>query len=198
MLRPVHFAEALVAAAGNGRRVFVEVGPRQTLGVLAMEALADAGSLAIESVQQPSDVHRDEHQQLCAAIGRLWMTGASIDWPAMHHGARRRVPLPTYPFERKRIWVDPPVRPDETRSPAVSSASAASLALSASSVDLPADAAAIQSAIAALARTAAGASADIAEVIRRQIDVMQAQLKLLGHSAAGTGAGQAGEGRAQP
>ena len=182
--------EIAVRIASTARRLGIET--------VAVCSDADAGSLAIESVQQPSDVHRDEHQQLCAAIGRLWMTGASIDWPAMHHGARRRVPLPTYPFERKRIWVDPPVRPDETRSPAVSSASAASLALSASSVDLPADAAAIQSAIAALARTAAGASADIAEVIRRQIDVMQAQLKLLGHSAAGTGAGQAGEGRAQP
>jgi len=31
-----------------------------------------------------------------------------IKWPALHHGAaRRRVALPTYPFERKRYWIEP-------------------------------------------------------------------------------------------
>jgi len=32
----------------------------------------------------------------------------SIDWDAFYaHENRRRIPLPTYPFERQRFWVDP-------------------------------------------------------------------------------------------
>lgn len=40
-------------------------------------------------------------------IGQLWLSGAEIDWSAMHTASRRRVPLPTYPFQRRRCWIDP-------------------------------------------------------------------------------------------
>ncbi|HVI95245.1 MAG TPA: type I polyketide synthase, partial [Anaeromyxobacter sp.] len=38
------------------------------------------------------------------ALGELWTAGASVEWRALHDG-RRRLPLPTYPFERSRYWV---------------------------------------------------------------------------------------------
>lgn len=42
-----------------------------------------------------------------AKLGQLWVEGATIDWEAFHKGEERfRVPLPTYPFERKRHWVE--------------------------------------------------------------------------------------------
>lgn len=37
-----------------------------------------------------------------------WLTGAEIDWATLHDGHRRRVPLPTYPFQRQLYWIDPP------------------------------------------------------------------------------------------
>jgi len=41
-------------------------------------------------------------------IGRLWLSGATLDWSRFdRHTNCRRVPLPTYPFESKRYWVDP-------------------------------------------------------------------------------------------
>lgn len=48
-------------------------------------------------------------------LGRLWVSGVTIDWDLMHRlrpSARRRVPLPTYPFERVRHWLD--LRPAAT------------------------------------------------------------------------------------
>ncbi|HXB57695.1 MAG TPA: SDR family NAD(P)-dependent oxidoreductase [Vicinamibacteria bacterium] len=46
--------------------------------------------------------------QLLEVLGRLWLSGVELDWRAVHAPeARRRVPLPTYPFERSRFWVDP-------------------------------------------------------------------------------------------
>src|SRR5262249_47725731 len=38
---------------------------------------------------------------------RLWLAGVEPDWAAFHDGEpRRRVPLPTYPFERRRFWIE--------------------------------------------------------------------------------------------
>ncbi|UFQ19933.1 MULTISPECIES: type I polyketide synthase [Streptomyces] len=45
---------------------------------------------------------------LLALVGRLWTAGEDVDWAAFHEGERiRRVPLPTYPFERVRHWIEP-------------------------------------------------------------------------------------------
>jgi amino acid adenylation domain-containing protein len=42
------------------------------------------------------------------SLGRLWLSGAAVDWSALHAGGRRRrVPLPTYPFQRQRHWIGP-------------------------------------------------------------------------------------------
>jgi acyl transferase domain-containing protein/acyl carrier protein len=46
-------------------------------------------------------------ESLLADLGRLWTRSAAIDWPRLHAGERRhRVPLPTYPFERRRYWIE--------------------------------------------------------------------------------------------
>jgi len=43
------------------------------------------------------------------ALASLWLLGGRPDWKAFHAGERRRrVPLPTYPFERRRYWLDAP------------------------------------------------------------------------------------------
>jgi acyl transferase domain-containing protein len=49
---------------------------------------------------------------LLREVGRLWTLGVPIDWPAFRADrSARRVPLPTYPFQRKRYWLDPLPRP---------------------------------------------------------------------------------------
>src|SRR5262249_14853149 len=51
----------------------------------------------------------DESQILMGAVARLWVAGASIDWIGIHADEqRRRIPLPTYPFEHQRYWIDVP------------------------------------------------------------------------------------------
>ncbi|MBK8075484.1 MAG: SDR family NAD(P)-dependent oxidoreductase [Kineosporiaceae bacterium] len=41
-------------------------------------------------------------------VARLWQAGCEIDWAALYAGRPRRVPLPTYPFQRRRYWVERP------------------------------------------------------------------------------------------
>jgi phthiocerol/phenolphthiocerol synthesis type-I polyketide synthase E len=49
---------------------------------------------------------RDDREYLAEAMGRLWMAGVEIDWNGYYEGERRRrVSLPTYPFERQRYWI---------------------------------------------------------------------------------------------
>src|SRR5579859_3302314 len=48
---------------------------------------------------------------LLTTLGLLWHAGVTINWTAFYSGQRRqRLSLPTYPFERQRYWIDPPLQ----------------------------------------------------------------------------------------
>jgi len=58
-------------------------------------------------MRPPVDPGTDEGF-LLTALGRLWLAGVEIDWKGFYaHERRRRVPLPLYPFERRRYWLEP-------------------------------------------------------------------------------------------
>ena len=104
--RPVQFHACLVALLDRPNRALLEVGPGTTLTTLAMrhEKRADM-NVAIASCRHPKQ-QADDVESLLRAAGTLWAAGVGIDWRAFHGGARRRrVALPTYPFERKRHWL---------------------------------------------------------------------------------------------
>lgn len=51
----------------------------------------------------------DSEVEFLQRVRRLWLSGVEIDWSGFYAGQqRRRVALPTYPFERRRYWIDPP------------------------------------------------------------------------------------------
>ncbi|MCA1989327.1 MAG: acyltransferase domain-containing protein, partial [Desulfarculus sp.] len=104
----VRFAANLALLLGDSERVLVEVGPGQTLTRLALASGAAEGQ-AIATLPHPSPL--DGRANLRLALGQLWIQGWEPDWTTLH-GQRRRVPLPTYPFQRVRLWVDP--APPET------------------------------------------------------------------------------------
>jgi acyl transferase domain-containing protein/acyl carrier protein len=107
----VRFADGLQTLLAEGERALVEVGPGQTLVRLAQRHPdAPPGLVALASLHLPGQP--SEHAALLTALGRLWQAGVPVEWGALHTGARRRrVPLPTYPFERRRFWVEPGERP---------------------------------------------------------------------------------------
>jgi amino acid adenylation domain-containing protein len=102
------FSEALGELWKPPARVLLEVGLGRELSALALAHPAAAGG----RVAIPSLPHADEGRSGAAfvaeALGRLWLAGVEIDWSGFHAGQRRRrLPLPTYPFERRRFWVEP-------------------------------------------------------------------------------------------
>ena len=66
----------------------------------------------------------DDERHLLTALGRLFVAGVDIDWTGFQGRARhRRVPLPTYPFERQRYWIEEKPRRAPILVPASSSLS---------------------------------------------------------------------------
>jgi acyl transferase domain-containing protein/acyl carrier protein len=109
MVRPVRFAEGLAELLRDADRTMVEVGPGGTLSALVRQhPEAGSGRLTVATMRRQSEEGSDL-AVLLDALGRLWVEGVSIDPAGLFAGQRRRrVPLPTYPFERQRCWIDPP------------------------------------------------------------------------------------------
>jgi amino acid adenylation domain-containing protein/natural product biosynthesis luciferase-like monooxygenase protein len=99
----VRFAEGAGELLKDSRRILLEVGPGQTLLQLVRQHPDRKAEQPIISTLGTS---RDqEWPNLLAALGRLWLAGAAIDWQGFYGNERRhRIVLPTYPFERVRYW----------------------------------------------------------------------------------------------
>ncbi|MFL6261096.1 MAG: amino acid adenylation domain-containing protein [Thermoanaerobaculia bacterium] len=103
----VRFAAGLAILAARPEAVLLEVGPGQTLSGLARRHPALAGRAVVSSLPRESGAE-PEARALTAAVGQLWLQGVSPDWEAFHAPyRRRRVRLPSYPFERRAYWIEP-------------------------------------------------------------------------------------------
>ena len=101
--QPVRFADGLQSLHAMEIRRFLEVGPGSALLAAGRSTLPDADAMWIGSLGR----QRPEWLSLLEALQQLYVSGAEIDWSKVHRGAtHRRVPLPTYPFQRKRYWLD--------------------------------------------------------------------------------------------
>lgn len=105
----VRFMAGLAEVLADPARALLEVGPGHVLTTLARQHPGLGG----RRVMLPSIRHPQHSQSdigfLLEALGKLWLSGVHLDWSGFYtHGPRRRVPLPTYPFERMRFWIDPP------------------------------------------------------------------------------------------
>ncbi|MGJ7605342.1 SDR family NAD(P)-dependent oxidoreductase [Variovorax sp. LT1R20] len=105
----VRFADGVAELLRAKGRVLLEVGPGETLAGLARQhPLADSAAAILSSQAHPQKQAQNE-RQMASVIGQLWCAGVDIDWAACHPGRQeRRVPLPTYPFQRQSYWTDMP------------------------------------------------------------------------------------------
>jgi acyl transferase domain-containing protein len=89
--------------------ILLEAGPGRTLGVLAMQHPGRrnaADPVTISSIR-PHYENESDVEFLLQGVGRLWLSGVELGWEGIHPGkGRRRVSLPTYPFERSNYWIE--------------------------------------------------------------------------------------------
>ena len=103
----VRFADGMVTLRQKPNRIYLEVGPGRTLATLAQMNGAMAGQQVPASLRHPEDAVSDD-RHFIATLGRLWAAGGNPDWTQLWgDAARRRVVLPTYPFQRSRYYIEP-------------------------------------------------------------------------------------------
>jgi len=114
----VRFAAGLHELLKEPDRILLEVGPGRTLSSIARRhSEKDRAQVVVSSLRHPQDQESDV-AFLLNTLGQLWLAGIQVDWSEFYANERRqRIPLPTYPFERQRYWVEPPKRAYEVNTP---------------------------------------------------------------------------------
>jgi acyl transferase domain-containing protein/acyl carrier protein len=116
MCRPIRFFEALGELLQQDEYLLLEVGPGQTLGSFAKLHPAcrrERVSLILPTMRTAYE-RRSDWEVLLETLGKLWMVGLKPDWTAFYQAETRHLlPLPTYPFERQRYWLETGPRPAE-------------------------------------------------------------------------------------
>ena len=105
----VRFADNLTELLRDPDAVLLEVGPGRTLRTIARwHPDKQPNQFMYATLPHPQEPH-PSLRFLLNTIGQLWLAGVSVDWAALYaRECRHRLPLPTYPFERQRCWVDLP------------------------------------------------------------------------------------------
>nr|WRX36517.1 hypothetical protein [Cystobacterineae bacterium] len=109
--QPVRFAQTVQSLLEEGHGLFVEMSPHPVLVPVLEEMLqstekpgAAVGSLRRGQAERPA---------LLESLGSLWVQGQGLDWKRLFPAYCQRVPLPTYPWQRERYWLE--VRPGQAR-----------------------------------------------------------------------------------
>jgi len=104
----VRFSAGISQLLEQFEGVFLEVGPGRTLSTLTTQHLKPQAKQQVLSSLHHAKEPQSDVRFLLQTLGRLWLAGVEIDWSGFYtHERRHRLPLPTYPFDRQRYWIEP-------------------------------------------------------------------------------------------
>ncbi len=112
--KTVRFKDGIKKLLKDSNRIFIEAGPGNTLCSLVKQSERffnshdNTGKIhVIQSLRHPRQQFSDTGLFL-QSLGKAWLAGAKINWLDLYKNEiRYRIPLPTYPFEHKRFWLEP-------------------------------------------------------------------------------------------
>jgi acyl transferase domain-containing protein/thioesterase domain-containing protein/acyl carrier protein len=103
----VRFIDGIGTLAENTDRIYIEVGPGRAMATLSAQHPLVRRTQVVNSLRDPREAVPDD-AYFVSQLGRVWATGGTFDWSQLWEGARRRrVDLPTYPFQRKQYFIAP-------------------------------------------------------------------------------------------
>ncbi|OLP20312.1 hypothetical protein BST81_00815 [Leptolyngbya sp. 'hensonii'] len=99
----VRFAEGMATLDQLGYGVFLELGPKPVLLGLGRQCVPEGQGLWLPSLRPV----QSDWQSLLESLGQLAVLGLPVDWRSFDRDQPHRcIPLPTYPFQRERHWVE--------------------------------------------------------------------------------------------
>ena len=114
---PVAFAQGVKTLSDLGVDVVLEIGPRSVLASMATSAWPESpqtpAPVVLSSLSPPSDnaVASESADGFVEAVAEAYQAGLPIHFAGLFAGeTRRRISLPSYPFQRKHHWLEPPKR----------------------------------------------------------------------------------------
>ncbi|MEN8215019.1 MAG: SDR family NAD(P)-dependent oxidoreductase [Pseudomonadota bacterium] len=110
----VYFADGLRLLFKEPEYILLEVGPKQVLSPLATQHPdLPSEQVVLASLIEPQ-YNQSEVASILSTLGKLWLAGVAVDWSGFYvQEQRHRLPLPTYPFERKQYWLEPQEKSSE-------------------------------------------------------------------------------------
>ena len=101
-LNAVRFVEGMQALDQTAVSDFLEIGPGNTLLALGRQSVNENGKAWHASLGK-----RGEVNEILTSLGEFYRRGYDVDWDGFNRPYPcRRVSLPTYPFERRRFWIE--------------------------------------------------------------------------------------------
>ncbi|NEQ72612.1 MAG: SDR family NAD(P)-dependent oxidoreductase [Okeania sp. SIO2C9] len=100
--QPVRFAQGMETLHKQGAEIFLEIGPKPILLGMGRECLMGAKKLWLSSLRSG----KPDWLQMLQSLGELYIRAIKIDWLGFERDYfRKKVALPTYPWQRKRYWI---------------------------------------------------------------------------------------------
>src|SRR5215213_2955956 len=104
----VRFGDGVTQLFAQPDSLLLEVGPGKTLMTIARWHPAKSVDQTVLTSLSHSEGPRADLVPLQNCLGKLWLAGLNVSWHQYFAGEhRRRISLPTYPFERRSYWIDP-------------------------------------------------------------------------------------------
>lgn len=115
----VQFNAGVQELLKDAAKICLEVGPNRTLSTLVKQHSVEQ-QVVFCSSRHPQESQSDVEFFL-TTLGQLWLAGVQIDWSSFYAQEQpHRIPLPTYPFERQRYWIESPKQQGEGKKSAIS------------------------------------------------------------------------------
>ena len=109
--QPVHFAQSIQTLHQSGYKLFLEIGPKPILLGMGRQCLPEDVGTWLPSLRPP----QQDWQQILSSLGQFYTQGVVVDWSVFDRDyPRRKVALPTYPFQRQRYWQEVEDNKDKT------------------------------------------------------------------------------------
>ncbi len=103
IMAPVEFARSIRSVHDLECRNFLEVGPSPVLSGMARRCESEGGETFLPSLYRG----QEDWVPMLQSLATLYVQGFPVDWQSFDQGyARSKVSLPTYPFQRRRYWIE--------------------------------------------------------------------------------------------